>query len=688
MATVVAAPVPPRQRRWPTSVVVTVLCLCGTVVSLQQTLVIPLLPDFPHILDTSADNTSWLVTVTLLTSAVSTPIVSRLADMFGKRRMMVLCLAMMICGSVVAALGAAFALVVTGRALQGFAVALIPVGISILRDELPREKVPSAVALMSATLGIGSAVGLPMSGIIYAHWGWHAIFWVCAVAGALLVTAVVVVVPESAVRTRGRFDYLGAVLLSIALTSLLLALSKGGHWGWVTERTVGLFMLAAVAFVVWLRVELGASQPLVDIRTSTRKPVLLTNIASILLGFAMYGNMLTTTQQLQMPKISGYGFGTSVVVAGACMLPGGLAMVLLAPVSATITKQFGARTTLIVGALVIAGGYVARVNLTATIWQVVLGATLVSMGTAIAYAAMPTLIMRSVPITETASANGLNTLLRAIGTSVSSSVVAAILTSVTITVAGVVFPSLAAFQHIFWLCAFAALIGAGVALALPSRAALARAAREARAGRPAAPDGDIKGPGTEREIVVRGIVTRGDQTPIKQAVVSVLTTVGESVDWARADNDGCYSVVLPGPGRYVVVSSAEGWAPKSEIIEFGADSGQQRVELKELLSLAGVVTLDGRPLSGALVSLTRITGEPMRSVHTGADGRYEMPLPPSGRYILTLVDPDAAWAQSRQVVVLAYQSATINVDIGADLLRVDHRPATEQPEPSGHQARH
>ena len=176
--------------------------------------------------------------------------------------------------------------------------------------------------------------------------------------------------------------------------------------------------------------ELRASRPLVDIRTSMTRPVMVTNIASLFVGFAMYANMLSTTQQLQMPEITGYGFGLSVFTAGLCMLPSGLVMVALAPVSAWITKRFGAKLTLIVGSLALAGGYVTRVYLTEQVWQIVVGAMVVSAGTAIAYAAMPTLIMRSVPITETASANGVNTLLRSIGTSMSSAVVAAILASV------------------------------------------------------------------------------------------------------------------------------------------------------------------------------------------------------------------------------------------------------------------
>ena len=249
-----------------------VLALSGTVVALMQTLVVPLLPDFPGILGVTADDASWLVTATLLSSAVATPIVSRSADMYGKRKMMVICLAIMVAGSVVAAVGGSFLWLIVGRALQGFSSALIPVGISIMRDELPKEKMGSAVALMSATLGIGSAMGLPLAGLLYESLGWESIFWVSAAAGTLLLAAVVLVVPESKVRTPGRFDYLGAVVLSAALAALLLAISKGGSWGWGSEPVLLLFLAAAVLLAAWVPYELKVSQPMVDLRTSGAAP--------------------------------------------------------------------------------------------------------------------------------------------------------------------------------------------------------------------------------------------------------------------------------------------------------------------------------------------------------------------------------------------------------------------------------
>src|SRR3954452_13294754 len=131
------------RRRPSSSAITAVLALSGTLVALMQTLVVPLLPDFPGILGVTADDASWLVTSTLLASAVATPIVSRSADMYGKRKMMVVCLAIMVAGSVLAAVGGSFVWLIIGRTLQGFASALIPVGISIMRDELPKEKMGS-----------------------------------------------------------------------------------------------------------------------------------------------------------------------------------------------------------------------------------------------------------------------------------------------------------------------------------------------------------------------------------------------------------------------------------------------------------------------------------------------------------------------------------------------------------------
>jgi MFS family permease len=223
--------------------------------------------------------------------------------------MLLVALGAMILGSVICALEVAFLTMIVGRALQGFGASLIAIGISILRDELPPERIGTAVALMSATMGIGSALGLPLAGVLADWLGWHSIFWFGAVAGAVLVVALLAVVKESPVRTPGRFDVSGALVLSGALVCLLLPISKGSAWGWGEPSVVGLLACSALLLAVWVPLELRVNQPMVDLRTSARRPVLVTNLASVFAGVAMFVNMLVTVQVLQQPVATEAGFG-------------------------------------------------------------------------------------------------------------------------------------------------------------------------------------------------------------------------------------------------------------------------------------------------------------------------------------------------------------------------------------------
>ncbi|MEO6957049.1 MAG: MFS transporter [Antricoccus sp.] len=457
------------ERRFPIWAIVAVLASCGTFVSLQQTLIIPMLVDLPKIFNTTPANTSWLVTATLLTSAIAMPVISRLADMYGKRQMLLLCVVLITVGSVIGALFTSLPLVILARSLQGFSTAMIPVGISIMRDELPKERVVSAVALMSATLGIGGAIGLPLGGVLYSKFGYHSIFWLSAIVGALMFVLILVVVSESLIKTPAKFDVVGSVIISVALLCVLLAVSQGSSWGWGSARVLGLFAGFVVLMIVWVPLELRTSAPLIDLRTSARKPVLLTNLATVLVGFSMFAQMLAVIQLLTLPTSTGYGFGLSPVQAGLTLLPGGALMVILAPVSAKITNRFGARTTLFVGAMVMAAGYVALVFSLGNLITIIIAGAAVNAGIALAYAAMPTLIMDAVPITETASANGLNALLRSVGTSSSSASVAAIMSAMSVGAGTLLVPTLGAFQTIFVISAVSAVGGALFAMLLPRR---------------------------------------------------------------------------------------------------------------------------------------------------------------------------------------------------------------------------
>ncbi|MFG1906239.1 MFS transporter [Kribbella sp. NPDC048928] len=468
-----------------TGTVVPVLASAGITVALMQTLVIPLIPELPRLLHASASGTAWAITATLLAAAVATPIMGRLGDMYGKRRMLLISIGMLVAGSVVAALSSSLVPMIAGRALQGLASGVIPLGISIMRDELPSEKVGSAVAQMSASLGVGGALGLPAAAVLAENFNWHTLFWVSATLGVIVFGLVLRYVPESSVRSGGRFDLPGGLGLSVGLISLLLAISQGASWGWTGGRTLGLFALAVVALLAWGWWEHRTHEPLVDLRTTVRPQVLLTNLASMVFGFAMFAMSLVLPQLLQMPKATGFGLGQSMLASGLVMGPSGLIMLVAAPFSAKISKTRGPKVTLMLGALVVAAGYGVGSVLMSEVWQLVIVSLLIGTGIGLAYGAMPALIMSAVPVSETAAANSFNTLMRSIGTSVSSAVAGVILANLTISLGSYTLPSQNGFRAVLLIGAGAALTALAIASFIPTRrpaAATQPAKAEAVAG--------------------------------------------------------------------------------------------------------------------------------------------------------------------------------------------------------------
>jgi EmrB/QacA subfamily drug resistance transporter len=453
---------PPRP-----NAVVAVLALAGIVVSLMQTLVIPIVPELPKLLGASPSNTAWAVTATLLAAAVATPVVGRLGDMFGKRRMLLVSIVLLVSGSVVCALADSLVPMIIGRALQGLAAAVVPLGISVMRDVLPSERLAGSTALMSASLGVGGALGLPSAAFIADNFDWHILFWTSAALGAVSFLLVMLIVPESKVRAGGRFDLVGSLGLSAGLVSLLLTVSKGGDWGWTSGTTLGLGAAAVLILLSWGWWELRSKQPLVDLRTTAKPQVLFTNLASIALGVSMFAMSLVLPQLLQLPQQTGYGLGKSMMTVGLVLAPQGLVMMAMSAVSARITKARGPKLTLMIGALIVAAGYSVNILLMSEVWHLVLVSCIIGGGIGFTYGALPALIMGAVDPSQTGAANSLNTLMRSLGTSFASAIAGVVLAQMTTDFGGYALPSENGFKVVMAIGAGAALLAFAVATFIP-----------------------------------------------------------------------------------------------------------------------------------------------------------------------------------------------------------------------------
>nr|WP_278249529.1 MFS transporter [Nocardioides sp. IC4_145] len=208
----------------------------------------------------------------------------------------------------------------------------------------------------------------------------------------------------------------------------------------------------------------------------------MTNVAAVAIGFGMMAQAIVVPQLLQLPEATGYGLGQSILAAGLWMAPGGLVMMLFAPVSGRLIATIGARITLMIGAAVLGAGYLVAYVLMDAPWQLLLVSCILSAGVGIGYAAMPTLILDAVPPREAGAAVGLNALMRSVGTTVSAAVMGTLLTSNTTPMGGgFEIPTEGAFRLCFLVGAIAAFVGVGIAATIPRRRAADQADAEPQA---------------------------------------------------------------------------------------------------------------------------------------------------------------------------------------------------------------
>ncbi|MFP3986503.1 MFS transporter [Streptomyces sp. E11-3] len=416
--------------------VVLVLGLAAMVVSMMQTLVVPILGIIQNELDVTTANASWVTTATLLSAAVFTPLLGRFGDQHGKKPTLVGVLLVMIAGSVLAATTTSLTWLIVGRVLQGAATAIFPLALSVLREEIKPEKLHSAMALVSGTLAFGSGLALVGAGLLTqgSDPDYHRVFWLAVVLAVVALVGVLFVVPASRTKTGGRTDWLGGLTLAMVLVLLLLPISQGHEWGWTSGRTLGSFAAAVVMAGVWVFTEARVGEPMVDMKMFTHRPVLFTNLAGLLLGFAMFAQFIGISYLVQIPEdLAGYGFGASVLGASVVyLLPATLVSLVGAQFGGVLVRRIGARVTLAAGACFGVLGF-AWLTLAHDTSASVIGAGMVG-GLAISfgYAAMPALIVASVPAHQTGIANGINSISRSVGSAIASATITSLLASKTI----------------------------------------------------------------------------------------------------------------------------------------------------------------------------------------------------------------------------------------------------------------
>ncbi|MFC4020220.1 MFS transporter [Micromonospora sp. GCM10011542] len=461
------------SRRGSRRLTFTVLAAGAGFFAMLQSLINPVLPTIQHDLHTSQNTVTWVLTAYLLSASIFTPILGRVGDMVGKERMLVVSLAALALGCLLAAVAPNIGMLIVARVVQGIGGAVFPLSFGIIRDEFPAARVTSAVGAISAIVAVGGGLGIVLAGPIVSALDYRWLFWIPMVVVGLTAVAAYLFVPESPVRNPGRIDWRATLLLSGWLVALLLPISQGTVWGWTSGRVLGLLALAAVLLVGWLVAELRSANPLIDMRMMRLPGVWTTNLVALLYGGSMFSLFAFLPQFMQIPTAAGYGFGASITQAGLLMLPMVVAMFVAGILAGRLESRFPAKAQLATGAGI---NVVAAALLTVahdTRWEIVIAGGLVGLAIGLAFASMANLIVGSVPASQTGVATGMNANIRTIGGAIGAAVVSGVITAHP-QASGL--PREAGFTEGFLVLTVIALAAAIAALAVPS-------ARRAAAGR-------------------------------------------------------------------------------------------------------------------------------------------------------------------------------------------------------------
>ena len=397
------------------NVTLAVLALGGIAYAMLSSLVVPALPTMQKELGATETGITWLLTAYLLAASVGTSIIGRLGDMYGKERLLLWTLVVLIFGTLLAAVATSLPLLIAARFIQGVGGGIFPLAFGIVRDEFPAEKVAGGIGLLSAILGVGGGVGIILSGVIVQNLDYHWLFWLPLVAIVIAAVATWRLVPESPVRTPGRVNWLAAALMTVGLSAVLLAISETSSWGWVSSKTLGLTLLGALFIVAWIRVEVRSENPLIDMTMMRVRGVWTTNAAAFLLGAGLYASFIVFPQFAQLPTSTGFGFGASVVVSGLYLLPATIGMTILGLKAGAISARFGSRAALLVGIVFSAASFLLLAVAHEHPYQLLIAASLLGIGIGLAFAALGNLIVQAVPSEQTGVASGMNTVMRTLG---------------------------------------------------------------------------------------------------------------------------------------------------------------------------------------------------------------------------------------------------------------------------------
>jgi MFS family permease len=433
------------------TVILVVLAAVALMINYVETMLVPALPTLVTFFDGVPYTTiAWVVSAYLLVGVSTTPVIAKLGDIYGKKRILVLVIAIYTAAVAVTGFTPQLAtllglsrynavyLLIALRGLQGVGLAMFPIAFAMVGEELPPARVGQAQGLIAAMFAIGAALGLFGGAWLIQNFGWQFAYHTVIPFALVLLGLAIWALPESRHRLAVRLDLPGAALLGGALATFLLGLSQGPSWGWgdwSAIRGLGLafgvpelFVVAAIAAVLFYVREKTTEFPMVHLERFRERNLAISYLGALLVGTALFLGFVGITILVETPIV---GLGRTVFELGVLSLPTTLSMLLVAPFAGQAISRFGPKPVMMLGAGVSTIGFLLMLTFDHTYEQLLIAPIPTFVGLVMMIIAITNIVVLSSRRGETGIQTGMAEMFQDLGASIGPVVAATVLASFT-----------------------------------------------------------------------------------------------------------------------------------------------------------------------------------------------------------------------------------------------------------------
>ena len=392
-----------------------ILASLAVIVMYIEGMLIPSLTEIEREFGVTSSQVSWVLSSYLLSGTVLLPIVGKLGDIYGKKRVLSAVVIIYSIAVTLTSVSPNFTYLIAFRGIQGIGVTMFALAFSLIREEFPRELIPRAQGLVSAAFGIGAAVALPLGAYISQYFGWRTTYHT-AIPFVLLVAYLIVTrIRESRYRNpNAKVDLPGAVVLGIGLGLIVYGLTEAPIWGWTSPNTLITFLVALAFIGFFIMIERRRDQPLINLSLLARRNVLIANLAAMVAGFGLFLFEQSLIILLEEPKP--VGFNLTIFDTGLYAIPMAVAQLITAPIAGILITRIGARRMLMIGASISAlFSLVTAAVAPLGLWALITSTTLAMVGVAAMNVSLINILVFSVEPQVMGVSTAMNSVFRNLG---------------------------------------------------------------------------------------------------------------------------------------------------------------------------------------------------------------------------------------------------------------------------------